>query len=121
MTRPVVCLFILAIATLACRFNFDAPISAAKAEGLSPVVNATPVPMREMIVCGAGELPVGGLRVRESAGTDNRLHPVLDYLSDGTPVTIIEKTTDGLNYEWDKITYQGGAGFVRARYLCSIP
>lgn len=95
--------------TVQATYPSEMPVRAVKMD--APNVSLTP-PVSTGIVCRSG-----GLNVRTAPGKGNALaHP--DPLPDGTRVTIIATRYDDLGYEWLTVTFEGGAGVVRARYVC---
>jgi len=102
---------LLILTSLACGVASTLPKSANSSQ-FGGTAKQTVKPMVEMVVCGSY-----GLNIRTGAGTS---FPLVreEPFADGTPVEIIEKLYDVNGNMWYRITFEGGSGVVRAKYLC---
>lgn len=110
-------LIILSLVSLACgsvitSASMSQPIAPASMTAVKAAASAEPTEQgaRAGTVCNSY-----GLNVREGPGTE---YAGLDVIEDGTQVTILYTRYDEQGYSWHYVQYQGGEGFVRAKYVC---
>ena len=107
MNKLLIC---FSLFTLACTLTTVPPTAFQRTDGVIGA-DATASP-QEMTVCGSW-----GLHVRTGPGVEYPLAQEA-VLTDGTRVVMVETMYDQYGYRWLRVTFDGGAGVVYARYLC---